>query len=123
MAGSFERLPQDKKRELVTLFLDRTTDQLDSGKNADAYLVALTHLLNRAPLYAGPEAVVPPELVEQAYERLRVFDWEIEKQREMCPLFLRAARVVDNPYLDVAKPIRKKIANQLEKAGMTPMKV
>ena len=41
----------------------------------------------------------------------------------MCPLFLRAARVVDNPYLDVAKPIRKRIANQLEKAGMTPMKV
>ena len=123
MAGAFERLPQDKKRELITLFLERATDNLDAGKAAGAYLVALTLLLNRAPLYAGPEAVVPPEWVERAYDRLRAFDWEDERHRETLPLFLRAARVVDNPYLDVTKPIRKKIATQLERAGLAPVKV
>ncbi len=123
MAGSFERLPQETKRRLANRFLERIVDQLDTGQSADAYLVALTLLLNRAPLHAGPEAVTPPELVEQAYDRLRGFDWEEDRLREVCPLFLRAARVVDNPYLDVAKPVRKKIAAQLEKAGMAPMKV
>ncbi len=123
MAGAFERLPQDKKRELITLFLARATELLDLGKAADAYLVALTLLLNRAPLYAGPEAVAPPELVEDAYDKLRGYDWSEARNREMIPLFLRAARVVDNPYLDLPKPIRKKMASQLEKAGLAPMKV
>ncbi|MDB4491632.1 hsp70 family protein [bacterium] len=123
MLGSFERLSQERKRSLVTLFTDRAVDQLDAGKSADSYLVALTLLLNRAPLYAGPEAVVPPELVEEAYARLGPLDWTDERLREVLPLFLRAARVVDNPYLDVSKPIRKKIANQLEKAEIAPMKV
>jgi hypothetical protein len=67
--------------------------------------------------------VVPPELVEEAYARLGPLDWSDERLREVLPLFLRAARVVDNPYLDVSKPIRKKIANQLEKAEIAPMKV
>lgn len=123
MAGAFERLPQDKKRELTALFLDRAINQLDEGKSADAYLVALTLLLNRAPLYAGPEAVLPPDLVEEAYQRLRTFDWEDPKHREMIPLFLRAARVIDNPFLDVPKPVRKQIAKHLEKAGLDAMKV
>ncbi|MDC0502749.1 hsp70 family protein [bacterium] len=123
MVGSFERLSQERKRSLVALFTGRAVDQLDASKSADAYLVALTLLLNRAPLYAGPEAVVPPEMVEEAYERLAPLDWTDERLREVLPLFLRAARVVDNPYLDVSKPIRKKIANQLEKADVAPMKV
>ncbi len=120
MAGSFERVSQEKKRELISLFLERAVEALDQGKTADATLVALSLLLNRAPLYAGPEAVVPPDLVEDAYERLRTFSWDVETHREMATLFLRAARVVDNPYLDLAKPLRKKIANQLEKAGLPP---
>ena len=123
MAGSFERLSQEHKREMITVFLDRTVDNLDNKAYADAYCVALTLLLNRAPLYAGPEAVVPAELVEHAYERLRPFDWSEENgTRELTQLFLRAARVVDNPYLDVSKAVRKQIANQLEKAGIASMK-
>ncbi len=40
----------------------------------------------------------------------------------MQTLFLRAARVVDNRSLDVPKPLRKRIATKLEKAGVAPLK-
>ncbi len=122
MAGAFERLSQERKRILIELFLPRSVDLLDAGKSADSHLVALSLLLNRAPLYAGPEAVVPPELAEHAYEKLQIFDWTEPRHQQMVPLFLRAARVVDNPYLDLPKPIRKKIAHQLEKAGLPASK-
>ena len=32
-------------------------------------------LLNRTPLYAGPETVVSPDLVERAYSAFQDFDW------------------------------------------------
>src|SRR5690606_27345692 len=102
--------------------LNAVTERQESGGYAEPYYVALTLLLNRAPLYAGPEAVVPPDQVERAFEQLKGLDWEDEAQRELRTLFLRAARVIDNPYLDLPKAVRKKIASKLEKAGVPPVK-
>lgn len=39
---------------------------------------------------------------------------------ELTPLFLRAARVIDDRGLDIAKPLRLRIAGKLEKLGVPP---
>ena len=86
------------------------------------YLAALGHLLNRAPLHAGPETVVPPDRVEQAYAAFRVLDWAEPELLEMQTLFLRAARVVGDRSLDVPQKLREQIAAKLEKSGVAPLR-
>jgi molecular chaperone DnaK (HSP70) len=122
LAGSLERLGPEAKTELVDRFVDLAVDLAGAGKHCAPYLAALGLLLNRAPLYAGPETVVSPDLVERAYEAFERFDWKHPELAELQTLFLRAARVVDNRSLDVPKPLRKRIANKLEKAGVPPLK-
>jgi uncharacterized protein DUF3731 len=78
--------------------------------------------LNRAPLYAGPETVVVPDLVARAYAAFRDFDWAEAELLEMHNLFLRAARVVDDRNLDVSKSLRNQIARKLENAGVAPIR-
>jgi hypothetical protein len=77
-------------------------------------------LLNRAPLYAGPETVVVPEFVARTYAAFQRLDWTEPELLEMHNLFLRAARVVDDRNLDVPKSLRNQIAYKLERAGVAP---
>jgi molecular chaperone DnaK (HSP70) len=122
LAGSLERLGPEAKTELVGRFVDAAVDLARAGKHCAPYLSALGLLLNRAPLYAGPETVVSPDLVERAYDAFDRLDWKDPELAELQTLFLRAARVVDNRSLDVPKPLRKRIATKLEKAGVAPLK-
>jgi hypothetical protein len=122
LAGSLERLGPETKTELVERFIDLGLDLARDGKHCAPYLSALGLLLNRAPLYAGPETVVSPDLVERAYEAFDRFDWKEPELAELQTLFLRAARVVDNRSLDVPKPLRRRIATKLEKAGVAPLR-
>ena len=82
------------------------------------YLAALGLLLNRTPLYAGPETVVSPDLVEHAYQAFQRFDWTTPELLDLQILFLRAARVVDDRSLDLPMPLRGLIASKLEKSGV-----
>ena len=86
------------------------------------HLAALGLLLNRAPLYAGPETVVVAEFVARAYEAFQDFDWAEPELLELHNLFLRAARVVDDRNLDVPKSLRNRIARDLESAGIAPIR-
>ncbi len=122
MAGSFERLSDDLKTELVERFIAMAVDLGSQKKHCAPYLAALGLLLNRAPFYSGPESVAPPALVEQAYEALRGFDWKDPEFAEAQILFLRAARAVDDRRLDLPKSLRNKIADRLEKCGIAPVK-
>jgi molecular chaperone DnaK (HSP70) len=122
LAGSLERIGHELKSDLVRLFIDRAATLARERQHCAPYLAALALLLNRAPLYAGPEAVVAPELVERAYEAFTGFDWADPELAEMQTLFLRAARVVDDRSLDLPKALRNRIASKLEKAGVSPMK-
>lgn len=115
LVGSLERIDPASKVELIGLFLTKARDLAESGGYAAPYFVSLGLLLNRTPLYAGPEAVVSHELVGQAFEALKELDWE---SPELAELFLRAARVTDNRGLDVPRPLRKEIVRKLEKAGV-----
>ena len=123
LAGALERINPATKAELADLFL-QTTQQLAATKQYCApYLVALGLLLNRTPLYAGPEAVLPPGHVEQAFNALSDLDWAAPELAEIPTLFLRAARVVDDPAIDLPKPLRDKIASKLQKADVAPVRL
>jgi molecular chaperone DnaK (HSP70) len=122
LAGSLERLPIATKTELANLFIDAARDLARDNKHCADYLGALGHILSRAPLYAGPETVVSPDLVERAYDVFRRLDWATPELAEMQTLFLRAARVVGSRNFDLPKAVRDRIAIQLENAGVSPQK-
>jgi hypothetical protein len=122
LAGSLERIGLDAKAELIERFIGRALNLARERKHSAPYLAALGLLLNRTPLYAGPETVVSPDLVEQAYEAFRPLDWADPELSELQTLFLRAARVVDDRSLDLPRPLRDRIAIRLEKCGVAPLK-
>jgi molecular chaperone DnaK (HSP70) len=123
LAGSLERINPITKAELVALFLPTVRELATAKQHCSPYLVALGLLLNRAPLYGGPETVVAADHVEQAFETLSDLDWTEPELAEIQTLFLRAARVVDNPRVDLPKSLRQKIASKLEKSGVAQLKL
>jgi hypothetical protein len=122
LAGSLERIDPITKAEMVHLFLPIVRDLAAAKQHCAPYLVALGLLLNRAPLYGGPETVVAADHVSQAFATLSDLDWTEPELAEIQPLFLRAARVVDNPSVDLPKSLREKIASKLEKSGVAQLK-
>jgi hypothetical protein len=123
LAGALERLDLDLKAELAAIFTASVVELASGRQYCGPWLVALGLLLNRAPLYAGPAAVLPPERVGEAYEAFQSLDWAAPELSEIQTLFLRAARVIDDAALDVPKGLRAKIAARLEKDGVAPLKV
>jgi molecular chaperone DnaK (HSP70) len=122
LAGSLERLSLQTKTELANLFIDAAGNSARENKHCAPYLGALGHILSRAPLYAGPETVVSPDLVELAYEAFHLLDWAAPELAEVQTLFLRAARVVGSRSFDLPKALRHRIAAKLENAGVSPQK-
>lgn len=120
LAGALERIDPGSKERLIDLFLTKARALASGGGYAAPHFVALGMLLNRKPLYAGPEAVVSPDHVGRAFEAFRDLDW---KTPEIAELFLRAARVIDSRNLDVPRSLRMEIARKLEKAGVPGIKV
>jgi molecular chaperone DnaK (HSP70) len=122
LAGSLERLPQETKADLIQAFIVQVLHRVERKQHCAPYLAALGLLLNRTPLYAGPETVVPAALVARAYAAFQNFDWAEPELLELHTLFLRAARVVDDRNLDVAMSLRNEIARKLERAGIAPIR-
>jgi molecular chaperone DnaK (HSP70) len=122
LAGSLERLPQEVKVNLIETFIAQALQRVEAKQHCAPYLAALGLLLNRAPLYAGPETVVVPEFVARAYSAFQRLDWAEPGLLEMHNLFLRAARVVDDRNLDVPKSLRNQIARKMESAGLAPLR-
>src|SRR5207245_11081461 len=110
------------KTELANLFIDTASELAREKKHCAPYLAALGFILSRAPLYAGPETVVSPDLVGRAYETFRSFDWAAPELAEVQTLFLRAARVVGNRSFDLPKAVRREIAAKLDTQGGAPQK-
>jgi hypothetical protein len=118
LAGSLELIPHDTKAELVRCFCEVAVTLAEAKRHCAHYFAALGRLLNRTPLYAGPETVVSPDLVEHAYRAFQHFDWTAPELIDLQTLFLRAARVVDDRSLDLPMPLRGLIASKLEKSGV-----
>jgi len=122
LAGSLQLIPREMKAELVNLFIDAAVPLARARQHCAPYLAALGCLLNRVPLYGGPETVLPPTSVEHAYSMFRSFDWAEPELLDLQTLFLRAARVVGDRSLDVPKPLRSLIAGKLESSGVAPLR-
>ncbi|HEY5741056.1 MAG TPA: hypothetical protein VIS99_00835, partial [Terrimicrobiaceae bacterium] len=123
LSGSLERIGREKKSALASHFLERARDLADNKQHCAPYLTSLGLLLNRMPLYARIDDVMPEEPVERAFETLRDFDWTEPELIEIQMLFLRAARVVGDASVDLSRSLREKIASKLEKSGMSPARV
>ena len=123
LAGAFERIDPAVRAQIAASFTTATAELAGAGQHCAPWLTALGLLLNRTPLYAGPAAVLAPGFVEQAYESLRTLDWASPEVVEIQTLFLRAARVVDDPSLNLPRGLRENIASKLVKAGVAPLKV
>ena len=120
LLGSLERINAIAKAELLDHFL-RIASELAAKKQYCApYLAAIGLLLNRTPLYAGPENVVSAAEVEKAYDAFSELDWAEPELAELQTLFLRAARLVDNLSVDLPGRLREKIASKLQQSGVTP---
>ena len=122
LAGSLERLPRETKADLIQTFIVQVLQRVEAKQHCASHLAALGLLLNRAPLYGGPESIVATELVARAYAVFQDFDWAEPELLELQALFLKAARVVDDRNLDVPKSLRNQIARKLERAGIAPMR-
>jgi molecular chaperone DnaK (HSP70) len=123
LAGALERIDIVTKSDLFEEFLRAVHAAVVEKQHATPYLVALGLLLNRSPLYASRESVLPPALVDKAYDELSDFDWADPALVEIQTLFLRAGRMVDDQKIDLPKNLRDKIASKLQKAGVSPAKV
>jgi molecular chaperone DnaK (HSP70) len=123
LAGSLERINPITKTELTGFFLPTARDFAAAKQHCAPYFVALGLLLNRAPFYAGPETVVPADQVKQAFEMLSDLDWTEPELVEIQTLFLRAARIVNIPSIDLPKSLREKIVSKLEKSGVAQLKL
>jgi DNA-K related protein len=115
-------IPHETKAELVSCFIDIAVSLTRAKRHCAPYLAALGLLLNRAPLYGGPETVVSPDFVERAYSAFRGFDWTEPELLELQTLFLRAARVVGDRSLDLPIRLRGLIAGKMEKSGVPPLR-
>jgi len=118
LAGSLEGLPGQTKADLIETFITQGLQRIEVKQHCAPYLAALGLLLNRTPFHAGPESVVPPEMVARTYAAFQDFDWAEAELLELHMLFLRAARVVGDRSLDVPKSLRNQIAAKLERAGV-----
>ncbi len=116
LAGALERVPAETRQAWVEVFL-RTLVKKKPNEPAPYYW-ALGRILGRIPFGGGPETVLLPQTVAHAFEVLQEeADWT---HPELTLAFLRAARITDEPGLDLPAPERERIVSHLETYGATP---
>src|SRR5271157_3938652 len=89
LAGSLERLPRETKADLIETFIAQALPRVEAKQHCAPYLAAVGLLLNRAPLYAGPETVVVAEFIVRAYAAFQDFDWAEPELMECRNLFMQ----------------------------------
>ncbi len=119
LAGALEFQPLSSKQQLVDVFTERVIENHRAGGHVAPYLSALGNLLSRVPFYATPTYLLPPASVEAVFYSLEGLDWADPKVAELIRLFHRAARVVEDPSLNLSQKLRRKITQRLRKAGVT----
>ncbi len=118
LAGALERLHQGRKLELVKLFSAGL--RRPRLKTREPYAWALGRLLTRTPLYAGPDAVLPPSEVEALFGRVRDLDWRTPDYSPLNPLFAQAARRTDGRGVDVSEEARRQILAKMKESAAHP---
>ncbi|MDQ8204856.1 Hsp70 family protein [Pelagicoccus sp. SDUM812003] len=120
LLGCLEKVDLERKQLLFRDLEQRLREALAEDQHVEAVLGGLGPLLSRAPFRAGPDRVMPPKRVEELYDLLKRFDWQDSRFAQALPLFLSAARKVDERALDLSKGASRKIVSKLEKSGVGP---
>lgn len=115
MASSFERLPVDMKIELWKLLLEGV--QQKPPKHRLAYLWSIGRLLSRIPVYAGADAIMPPEYVEQTFALMQAWDWTIKEHEYLPTLFAIASRKTKHRFVEISSDSRKQILEKMRNSG------
>jgi molecular chaperone DnaK (HSP70) len=116
-AGSLERVNPETKEQMAG-HLARMIESKRPQALSDA-IWALGRILNRAPLYAGPDSVVPPGAVEEAFARLKKLDWREPAHEGMNETFARACRLTGLRHHDVDDDLRAAVLARMEESGAT----
>lgn len=110
LAGSLERVPPARRRELGSWVLERTWTERDPR-----HWAALGRIGARVPAYGSVHHVVPPSAVERWVDHLLREKWE------EIPTAPRAAvamcRVTGDRARDLAPGLRSTVARRLEQCG------
>lgn len=114
-AGSLERVNQEAKEQLAGQ-LTRMIEAQRPQALSDA-IWALGRILNRAPLYAGPDSVVQPGAVEDSFARLKKLDWSMPPLNGLKEAFARAGRLIGLRHHDVSDELRAAVLEKLEASG------
>ncbi len=123
LLGSLEKLTEIRKGRLIGKVLNLAVEAHKEKAHVASCLAALAGLLSRSLFKAGPEFVVSPAWVENAWDRMRKWDWTEDRLRDVKSLFLQAARVVEERRLNVSSSLSKKIFNKLKKSGVPETKL
>ncbi|UFS70232.1 hsp70 family protein [Geomonas sp. RF6] len=115
LAGSLERLPLDRKMQLVKV-LSAGLTKPQTG-NRVPYAWSLGRILSRVPLYGGPETIVAPSEVERLFRQLRELNWKDTDFAPLVPLFAQAARRTDQRGIDVTPEVREEIVRKMKESG------
>ncbi len=114
LAGSLERVAQETKEELV----DRNMQFILEKRMPPADPIwAIGRLLSRVPLYAGPDAVLPPAAVERAFGQLKDLDWTAGSLSGLNEAFARAGRIVGVRENDIPETLREAILGKMANSG------
>jgi molecular chaperone DnaK (HSP70) len=115
LAGSLERIPLDRKLQLVKALSGSL--RKPQTVNTVPYAWALGRLLSRAPLYGGPDTILPPSEVEKLFRQVRELNWKDPSYAPLNPLFAQAARRTDMRGIDVPPELREEIIAKMKESG------
>ena len=118
LAGSLERIPLERKMQVVKLLSAALRKPQIQDKVPYAW--ALGRLLSRIPLYGGPEVVLPPLEVEKLFRQVRELDWKDPLHACFNPLFAQAARMTERRGIDLAPELRQEILRKMKESGSRP---
>lgn len=118
LAGSLEKLAVPLRIELA----ERVADTLLLHPAEGAAWKSLGRLLSRALLSAGPENVIPADVVVTLWEKLREITPADSVRPDTIQTWLRAARKTGVRTLDVSSSCRNQIDDRLRKWGVPEAK-
>ncbi|MEI8293353.1 MAG: Hsp70 family protein [bacterium] len=105
LAGALESLPM----EIRVAISRRLTRSIAEHPKNPAYWKSLGRLLSRVLFHAGAEQILPPEVVEEAWNALQDIDPGESIRSEASTAWLRAARLTGLRPVEVSKSTRHQI--------------
>lgn len=118
LAAVLERASMDRKLQTGRVF----AQQISSGQKdlLDARIWSLARISSRYPLAAGPEAVVPPEAVEEWADLLKALPWPAKAYQRLGLFYQLAGRLRGERALDIDPRYRQEFMERLKQTGADP---